>query len=327
VSEPLLFLHAKDGPVPEPPVSNRDFIDGFIEWGAWLRVVKASTHVDVLGASAASDLQRLAAVTGLYEQAGFQAEDTVTNLIAWSLWKLDPERPLADILEWILISMNEPSGVKCDEYRRDVQQHFLNGGKKRYRVNACSYLAGLHRDESGILDALGITWKPSPSVKACPTALRPTWELLPSLTDELLKTILGDAESAVSQTTNKLKHGPQLVFDAVETGASRRGIPGRLPAMGMANIAARVLFDGARLQETPDDRRCGNAVAPYLVSDGDNAEQWLGFYLVHVANMTRLLATFLRSSLWRGEQLSFVPSDKQVTQLIRRQAEIIGVSP
>jgi hypothetical protein len=307
-------------------VSNRDFIDGFIEWGAWLRVVKASIHVDVLKATTASDLQRLAAVTGLYEQAGFQAEDTVTNLIAWSLWKLEPQKPLADILEWILISMNEPSNAECKDYCCDVQRHFLTGGKKRYRFNARNYLAGLHRDESGILAALGIKWKRSPSVKACPAALRPTWDILPHLTDELLERVLGDAESTVSQTTNKLKHGPQLVFDPVETGANRRGIPGRMPAMGLANFAARVLFDGARLQETLDDRRRGKAVAPYLVSDGDNAEQWLGFYLVHVANVTRLLATFLRSSVWHGQQLSFLPSDEQVTQLIRRQARIIGVS-
>jgi hypothetical protein len=143
VSGPLLFLHAKDGPVPEPPVSNRDFIDGFIEWGAWLRIVKASIHVDVLRASTAPDLQRLAAVTGLYEQAGFQAEDTVTNLIAWSLWKLDPRQLLPDILEWILVSMNEPAEDKCNEYCRDVQARFLKGGNKRLRFNARTYLAGL----------------------------------------------------------------------------------------------------------------------------------------------------------------------------------------
>lgn len=61
------------------------------------------------------------------------------------------------------------------------------------------------------------------------------------------------------------------------------------------------------------------------MSDGSSAEQWLGYYLVHVANVTRLLATFLRSSIWRGQQLSFHPKDERVIQLIKRQAGIIGI--
>ena len=144
----VIFLTPQPGPVPEPPVDDHEFLTGFIRYGAWMRVIKAVAHVDTIKRSEVSDLQRLAAVTGLYEQAGFQAEDTITNLVAWSLWKIDRERRLADILDILVIRDGEPDSAVDPAHWQKVQRDFCASRTKRLQVRARSYLKGLPRDRS-----------------------------------------------------------------------------------------------------------------------------------------------------------------------------------
>jgi hypothetical protein len=322
---PLLFIHPKTGPIAEPPVSNREFLDGFVRYGAWLRLIKAVAHVDVLRDKRASELQRLAAVTGLYEQAGLQAEDTVTNLIAWSLWRLHRELLLADIMQVLAVGLSNPETDGPEEYCRKIQRQFEQSPHKRLRINAASYLQGLPRDGGNILPALGIPWKRNPSVRACPPGIRPTWDVLPSATNDLIGVVLGKTETVVSESKNKLKHGPQICFEALRDGATRRGIELPEHEKTDARVAARILLEGARRQETTAELASGHHAAPYLVDNVSGAEEWLATYLIHVANITRLLATFLSCEVWRGQSFEFQIQDEYVYRLIGRQADFLGI--
>ena len=119
----FLSVNLAIGPRAEPEVSNRSFLGSFLDIGVWIRVANAAAHLEILRAPKSSETQRLAAVAGFYQEAGLQAEDAVSNLIAWAVWAKDRNACLADLMDRISLRFSPPRGPTADHYH-EVGKHF-----------------------------------------------------------------------------------------------------------------------------------------------------------------------------------------------------------
>jgi hypothetical protein len=126
------------------------------------------------------------------------------------------------------------------------------------------------------------------------------WETLPEKLVLLTEGIMSDADICVG-AYNKIKHGPQLCFASMAEVAARRGYvegPATFPLF-YDKVNARVLHDGARLQETEEEAAHSKEPAPFLVPDGANAAAWHENMLFLSASAAEL-AVYLYNSAWRG---------------------------
>src|SRR6266851_5918122 len=89
--------------VPEPPVSNRQFLLSLREYGIWLRVLGAEDHLRTLRLPESERVQRIASLAGFYHQLGSQMEDIESLFLALAAWKLDRNLLIVDLLERIVL--------------------------------------------------------------------------------------------------------------------------------------------------------------------------------------------------------------------------------
>lgn len=146
-----------------------------------------------------------------------------------------------------------------------------------------------------MLHALGIPWKEVPSVKLVPKDQIPLWKALPHLSKEMLRTLADRKSILLATSYNKLKHGPQMVvMSPYQRAVEQRGLP-ETPesARGQIDVLhVRLLFDGARTQETQSDLDESTRVAPFLIHQPDVIE---GVMINHAtaAHSMRMLAYWL----------------------------------
>jgi hypothetical protein len=149
-----LIFQPRKGPIAEPPLDDKEFLNGFIDYGVWIRVIAADQAAATLRGQSASPLERLAAVTTFYEQVGKQLEDIASNIIAWSLWRLDRTKHLADILNRVAIFFG-PAPSPPEPHVRAIHERFLERPDMRLRVDARAYLTELAE-----------AWAPCPAPRA-----------------------------------------------------------------------------------------------------------------------------------------------------------------
>jgi hypothetical protein len=288
-----LMWRLSPGTVPEPPVCNRAFLQAFVETGAWIRVANSFSHLEVLKSENSSDIQRLSALVGLYEQAALQAEDVLSNLIVWSYWSKDHSQNIADLLSRVMLK-EEPS---VDNYKELIEKRFSDVSKKRVYVDPRRYLTAVAKvSASSLPSQFGIPWKQNPRASDVPNNEREWWNSFPSDLSAWLEDILNPMNGLVRNMHNKIKHGPQLIVTSLlEVGLSRGySDDGAKPDVGRSTI--RVLLDGSRTQETDREFADNATAAPILVPDIRNAETMFTHLIRnnawHLANMAEWIFRF-----------------------------------
>ena len=101
------FLFSVVSASSEPPVENAEFLDSFLRYGAWLRLIAANQHREVLARENSSQLQRYSSAIAFYQTLGMQSEDIVANLVAWAAWAKSPNSRLADLHKRIFLGTSD----------------------------------------------------------------------------------------------------------------------------------------------------------------------------------------------------------------------------
>lgn len=261
----FLSVNLIPGPRSEPDVTSQEFLESFLDVGVWIRIINAAAFLTTLRTPTSSPLQRSAAVVGFYQQAGMQAEDALSNLIAWSVWAKDKSRTLPDLLSRTSLRFSAPARALPADYGRAIQAQFMET-TKRVEVHPREYLTSISQVRDEELPAVfGIPWKRNPSVKDVPRSQWKQWHLLPHTLREMLRTTLGNNSDLLANSYNKIKHGPQLMCVSPALVAERRGLP--TGDIEDPRPAVRILLKGARTQETREEIAASKRVAPFLYDD------------------------------------------------------------
>jgi hypothetical protein len=156
-----MALSLQIGSTPEPPVTNEFFLASFLDYGVWIRVVAARVHLTTIMSAGAEPLDRIAALgqmTQLFAQA---VEDTLSTLIAWSIWATKRELLLADILNRISLRLAVPKKEVPAGYTAEIQGK-VAASSGRVEVYPRRYLRELidcpDKDLPGRLGAQTLEW-------------------------------------------------------------------------------------------------------------------------------------------------------------------------
>lgn len=319
----FLSVSVAPGPTPEPPIDNRAFLQSYLDLGVWLRVVAAATQLDILRSKQSSRIQKLSALSVFYQQAGLQAEDTLSNLVAWSVWSHDRSQTLADLLHRTSLRLSQcPSSLRSDNYALSVRDSFLQSAK-RVEIYAQEYLRSLASVPDPKLPALfGIPWKRHPSVYSVRPNQRKWWDMLPATLRQLIDVLGGRNSDLLASCYNKMKHGPQMVFADPTDVAGARGHPQALPT-GRIEPSIRLLLKGARTQETNEEFDKSTRVAPFLYGDSENARRWLFESFLHTAIVMSACGTWIFNFNFPDARRELFPGDPFVGSLFRDQAEYL----
>lgn len=319
----FLSVSVAPGPTPEPDIDNRTFLQSYLDVGVWLRVVAAASQIDILRSKQSSKLQKLSALTVFYQQAGLQAEDTLSNLVAWSVWSHDRNQNLADLLHRTSLRLSQcPSSQCSDNGALAVRERFLHS-TKRVEIYAQEYLRSLASMPDSKLPAFfGIPWKRHPSVHSVRPNQRKWWDTLPATVRQLIDVLGGRNSDLLASCHNKMKHGPQMVFADPTDVAGARGHPRALPN-GSIEPSIRLLLKGARTQETNEEFDKSARVAPFLYGDSENARRWLYESFLHTGIVMSACGTWIFNFNFPDARRELFPDDPFVGSLFRDQAEYL----
>jgi hypothetical protein len=320
-SKTILIATLAPGSTPEARVPNDQFLDSFLEYGCWFRSVAAYAHFQTLTEVKSKPIQRLAALTAFYQLAGQAIEDSLTNLIAWSVWADDKNASLPDILERLSLRFNVPDKEVGENYCSDVKAKFRNSSK-RVDVFPRDYLRMALDSERDIElpNFFGIEWKKHPSVKVAPPKVRSFWDQLPFYIREFITPLTEDRGAMLAACYNKVKHGPQLVVSSPAEGALARGQPINVVQKEVLNeLSVRLLMDGGRTQETAEEVTKSIRVAPFLIDDRKNIKQWYYQQLVHNASGLFMLGTFVFNTTFRDKKRKFTAPNDFLEAIVAEQ--------
>jgi len=254
-------------------------------WLRPLRIVRLAHS-----ARNASGLERLAAVTSLYEQLGMFVEDLLSTFVSWTGAAASRDVLMADCLERLVWSPNSGSRPTRDLVATTAASFI--GPSKRVRVDPAIWLESAVLLKADLLPAVGIPWRntPYPSVRVVPSKDRPSWDALPEFAEFALGFLGSLSRDLLARSYNKIKHGPQLVIANIKDCAERRGLTP--PKVG-TGPHVRVLFSGARVMETPGEFSNENPVAPFLLDDPDDLENLAYRLAVIPATSTAPIAAWI----------------------------------
>src|SRR5438105_1766995 len=148
----------------ETPVQNEEFLRSYVQVGAGLRVVTAYQQYRVLHNSDSTALERFAAVCAFYQSLGTLYEDVAATVVSWAAWAKNRTLLLADIYERIFLTSKPESPDPRRPYH-DERAEMLSTSTKAVRICSQQFFESLKTlTGEGLLHALGIPWKPFPSV-------------------------------------------------------------------------------------------------------------------------------------------------------------------
>ena len=320
----FLTLGLEPGPVAEPPISNLEFLNGYLDLGVWLRVVNAHAQLEIIRSVKSSQIQRLAALAGFYQQVGLAAEDALSNLIAWSVWASDDKLNLADILRRTSLRFAIKKKPDVEGYCSAIRAQFLNTSK-RVDLNPEVYLESISQTpDAGLPAQFGIPWKRNPSVRLVPRVLWKQWDMLPHALRSTIGALIGRNSGLLTSCYNKLKHGPQLILaDPIRIAKARGHLKG---IEDLPGPTLRLLLDGSRTQETQEEFESGHRVSPFLVEDVDNAVRQFFQSIVHTANLLFVSGTWLFNVRFPESRRQLGVSDPFIGSIISEQALHLAVT-
>lgn len=289
-----MSLSFETGSVPEPPVSDEAFFHSLLDYGIWLRAIAARLHLSTIQ-SDAQLIERIAALGQMAQLFGQAIEDSVSLLITWSVWAPHRELRIADILARMTLRFSQPKKDPPAGYVHQVQCAFADSGG-RVNIYPRRYLRELIDCPDQHLPArFGVPWKQHPNSRLAPTQQqRNAWPHLPRVFRGIVTPFTDDKGALVAASYNKIKHGPQIMVERPIHAALSRGleVPKEFRSL-LEKHALRVLLDGARTQDTAEERESGIRVAPFLVDEPAVAEEWYHKHVIGSASMLYQLATII----------------------------------
>ncbi len=320
-SKVYLSFTPAPGPVAEGPVENQPFLSSFLDYGVWMRVAAAHSHLVVLEDKTASEVQRLGALAGFYQQLGLSVEDTLTNLVVWSVWGTDRQKSLADLMDRIVLRFTRPQKTLGVSYVDEVRAKLISTSK-RVDVYPREYLTRIvDQHPTSLPQQFGIPWKRNPSVKLVPKDLEPYWTPLPKMLREAIDPFTKPRGDLLAACYNKLKHGPQaVIMSPIDAGISRGHSRERAIEETVDQPTIRLLLDGARTQETAEELTKGNRIAPFLIGDLENIRRFFFQVILHNSNMLHMVGTWIFNSVYQNSRKSFGTTDSFIQSLTEEQS-------
>ncbi|MDO9005132.1 MAG: hypothetical protein Q7V20_16935 [Aquabacterium sp.] len=307
------------GPNSEQDISNEQFLNSYLDYGCWLRVVTSRQQLDVIENKNSSELQKLAALASFYQTAGLVVEDALSMHIAWSLWQLDKSKSLPDILERLSLRLSSPKGDLPESYASDIKQKYITT-KKRVDIYPRQYLNDLLSLSDEELPAtFGINWKRHPSVKLVPPELRLFWNNLGHYIRGCVEPLASPKGALLASCYNKIKHGPQLTIMAPAAAAKYRGFEYPDVEHFMQEPTIRLLLQGSRTQETPEETQANERVAPFLVADAPNMRRWFFQQIAHTSNALYINGTWIFNTTYIDRKRPFKIESPELLSIISEQ--------
>ncbi|GBL45921.1 hypothetical protein SFMTTN_1732 [Sulfuriferula multivorans] len=238
------------------PISNAEFLDGFVRFGAWMRYVQAYQYVQ-MRAQTEDSFERLIATSGFYSVYGAAIEDIASTMLSWMCWNRYPEMRLADIL--YLTSFGRDSRAKPSvEYIENLISQIHD--EKRQKIDTNVFAESLKLTGAvNTLWMMGLKWKPIPSVKIARTESElDFWGKLPAAIDAAIAILTCNTTKCMGSVYNKIKHGPQLsvinIVDYFEKFGSKDALDRltrNLSSRKNHPETLRILFEGSRTKNEP----------------------------------------------------------------------------
>ncbi|EKS9883922.1 hypothetical protein BTK96_000826 [Burkholderia pyrrocinia] len=308
------------GPIAEPAITSKQFLDSFLEYGCWLRPLAAWSHLQAFERKNARELESLASLGSFYQLAGQVVEDALTMLVAWSIWGSDKQESLPDIVERLQLrlsaSSKSPIGLG---YVESIQQK-ISKTSKRVDVHPREYLGELlTRKDDALPGSFGIAWKRNPSVKLIPKNVLPIWQNLAHFIRDGITPLLDSRGSLLAACYNKIKHGPQVVVCSPLDIARSRGLEVRPDDLPLKNLSIRLLLKGSRVQETDEEQEAAERIAPFLFDDADNMRRWFFQQIIHTTNLLHAVGTFAFNTNYIDSKRHFSVSRAEVVEMIESQ--------
>jgi len=248
----LLTATLISGEKMEPDIATKAYLESFLEYGCWLRPLVAYEHLQIFENPDSSTLQRMSSLMLFYQIFGQVFEDALTNYVAWSLWALDKDQSLPNIIGKLALRMSEPRSPIESGHIKDAYEQAKKGGK-RINVYARAYLDELLRDrDSSVAIRIGINWKKFPSVKLVPKCMKPLWDDLDNRIRDGIEYLTDKKGALLATCYNKIKHGPQLIIMNPSIVAENRGLLDEKMEFPNEHMI-RLLCKGARVQETHEE--------------------------------------------------------------------------
>lgn len=291
----LINLHR--GSIDEPAVNDETFLESFLRAGVWLRVLAADQHYRLLTNPKSGSVARYAAAVAIYQLAGMVYEDAVASLVSWTVKNKWQNLSFANIISRInLVRRAKPIVTdSCGSYHLDTLNEFVRTASKPVRINPLLFLQSLAAlDPKSLLVTLGVRWKQVPSVKLVPKQFTKEWETLPKIATSLVAVLADENKSLMTNSYNKLKHGPQLLVTSLRNSAVARGhSESALNNFPPDREFVRLLLAGERTQEEDGEIESGQRVAPFIIDDAERASGIFYDFIVATPQMMELLGRWV----------------------------------
>lgn len=304
----------------EPDISNDEFLDSLDQVGVWLRALAAHDSLERYTSAESSVAQRLAALSNIYLQLGAQFEDQAVTLIAFSVWSKNRELSLPDL--FFRIFVGRPTGsAACSEIER-VHRKLTTDSSTRVAVDVKSFFREVAEmtDTEMVQFFLAYRWRSVPSVKLIPKRHIKVWTALPGEFRRISESFFDEGQiPRMSAAYNKIKHGPQLVFQNPMDRARRFGDPADLGEpitryKVLDKLGVRLLLAGAstRPESANNDSR---SVAPFLIDDEESVRRIVFGTMVYHATFFRTLVK-MQTALSRRSRIDLDGPDEGVRRMV-----------
>lgn len=236
----------------QEPLKNEAFLESYVRYTAWLRLVSAWEQLQILGRQDIEVMRKLSAIADFYQQAGMLLEDLACFAVALMAISGNSDLLMADVLSRIVLLSEKASPIN------DVDtciSKLCAGGPGTVRINRISFF-----EESGSLGGqrclglMGLKWSRKPSVKTVEKVHMDLWMYLPTSIEFLVHLFTHRGPQAITKTLNKIKHGPQIdIIDLKRhlnlmlRGDGASSMDAVFAERALSPETLRVLFKGATL--------------------------------------------------------------------------------
>lgn len=220
---------------------------------------------------------------------------------------MDKSQKLPDILNRIVLKLTDPKNPKDVKSRDEVIRKFSESDKQLIIYARHFLLETLNCPDHEVPKRFGINWKRNPSIKLVKKDQRKVWDNLGDNIRKSLDPILQPNNELISSCYNKIKHGPQIIFDNLQNSALSRGFSEeQLKNLKLEKKTVRVLLNGARTQDSDDEIKDSIRCAPFLVFDKENIQQILYKNVYYIFTIQFVHGTWLYNSTYIDDKRSFV---------------------
>jgi hypothetical protein len=302
VLEPgYVVVAIQGGKQPELPISNLDYLKSYERFGLWMRVLNAYNHMLALEAAPLDGLTRIGSIAGLMEQHGMFMEDVTSIVMVLCAWSKRRDRLIPDLLRGLSIK-NGPIDERPNArpYHEVALESLVSRG--RGVINPRQFFASV---DALSVDAqarlLGIDGPEN--IGSLDNEDQARWRKF----GESISTVFHDVGRRINQLAatayNKIKHGPQAIVCNMRAVVLQRDAhPSLAELFEPDHLHLRLLFDGARTQETPEDTNADppKPVAPFLPDDQDNVVRLVLRMMATAASLQPVVQWILHTEFkWR----------------------------